>query len=75
MEERIDLVPALDISSWNGRWPIGDLPRERISGDRELDLRFVPARGAGDGPGVGTDAGTGAEGTPDAGGGDTCATY
>ncbi len=56
-EERLDLIPALDMSSWYGRWPIGDRPRERIFNDSELALRFSRAGGPGDG------VDTGARGT------------
>jgi len=65
-EERLDLFPISAMSSQYGRWPIGDLPRERILND-ELALRFKLAGGGGDGAGTGA----GASGTD----GDTGAMY
>lgn len=57
-EDRLDLIPALAMSSWYGRWPIGDRSRERIPNDWDLALRFDGRAGAGDGAtGAGGDAG------------------
>lgn len=67
-EERLDLISSLAMSSWYGRWPIGDRPRERILGDWELALRFNVTRGAGDGACTGAGGASGA-------GGDTRAGY
>ena len=61
-EERLDLMLSLAMSSWYGRWPIGDRPRERIPIDWELALRFNLAgdgacTGAGGASGAGDDTG------------------
>ena len=71
-EERLDWNPVSAMSSWYGRWPIGDRPRERIPNDWELILRFSLAGGAGDG--ACTDA-RGASGAGGETGGETGATY
>jgi hypothetical protein len=46
-EERLDFL-ALAMSSC-GRWPIGERPRERISIEWELALRFIRIGATGDG--------------------------
>jgi len=59
-EERLDFL-ALAMSSY-GRWPIGDRPRERVSTDWELALRFIRTGGAGNGACIGAGGASGASG-------------
>ena len=62
-EERLDFF-ALAMSSCD-RWPIGERPRERLSIEWELALRFIRIGATGDGACTGAGGVSGAGGATD----------